>query len=97
MGAGAFHGRVRKGNGCSHPAITTRSAKRNFMFEKLAGVSLFSFEHVFDLFHPRALVAPHTGQRPSRLVARAVRSAIGASGQRSSIIDPDDRFAVAGR
>lgn len=35
MGAGAFHGRVRKGNGCSHPAITTRSAKRNFMFEKL--------------------------------------------------------------
>ena len=30
MGAGAFHGRVRKGNGCSHPAITTRSAKRNF-------------------------------------------------------------------
>ncbi|WP_427126577.1 hypothetical protein, partial [Rhizobium leguminosarum] len=37
----------------------------------------------------------HTGQRPSRLVARAVRSAIGASGQRSCIIDPDDRFAVA--
>lgn len=35
MGAGAFHGRVRKGNGCSHPAITTRSAKRNFLFEKL--------------------------------------------------------------
>jgi hypothetical protein len=34
MGAGAFHGRVRKGNGCSHPAITTRSAKRNV--EKLA-------------------------------------------------------------
>ena len=27
MGAGAFHGRVRNGNGCSHPAITTRSAK----------------------------------------------------------------------
>ncbi len=34
IGAGAFHGRVRNGNGCSHPAITTRSAKRN-MFEKL--------------------------------------------------------------
>lgn len=29
MGAGAFHGRVRNGNGCSHPAITTRSAKGN--------------------------------------------------------------------
>ena len=29
IGAGAFHGRVRKGNGCSHPAITTRSAKGN--------------------------------------------------------------------
>ena len=27
IGAGAFHGRVRNGNGCSHPAITTRSAK----------------------------------------------------------------------
>ena len=33
IGAGAFHGRVRNGNGCSHPAMTTRSAKRNF--EKL--------------------------------------------------------------
>ncbi len=48
MGAGAFHGRVRKGNGCSHPAITTRSAKRNFgpnladlaRFEKLVKFSL---------------------------------------------------------
>ena len=29
IGAGAFHGRVRNGNGCSRPAITTRSAKRN--------------------------------------------------------------------
>ena len=31
IGAGAFHGRVRNGNGCSHPAITTRSAKGNVM------------------------------------------------------------------
>src|SRR5690606_26214739 len=30
IGAGAFHGRVRNGNGCSHPAITTRAAKRMF-------------------------------------------------------------------
>ena len=29
IGAGAFHGRVRNGIGCSHPAVTTRSAKRN--------------------------------------------------------------------
>ena len=29
IGAGAFHGRVRNGNGCSRPAMTTRSAKRN--------------------------------------------------------------------
>ena len=28
ISAGAFHGRVRNGNGCSHPAITTRSTKR---------------------------------------------------------------------
>ena len=27
IGAGVFHGRVRNGIGCSHPAITTRSAK----------------------------------------------------------------------
>ena len=34
IGAGAFHGRVRNGTGCSHPAITTRSAKNN-EYEKL--------------------------------------------------------------
>jgi hypothetical protein len=34
IGAGAFHGRVRNGIGCSHPAVTTRSAKRN-VHEKL--------------------------------------------------------------
>ncbi len=28
IGAGAFHGRVRDGIGCSHSAITTRSAKK---------------------------------------------------------------------
>jgi hypothetical protein len=35
IGAGAFHGRVRNGNGCSHPARTTRSAKRKANHEKL--------------------------------------------------------------
>src|SRR5262245_65371662 len=34
ISAGAFHGRVRNGNGCSHPANTTRSAK-GMLFEKL--------------------------------------------------------------
>jgi hypothetical protein len=29
IGAGAFHGRVRKGNGCGRPAMTTRSFKGN--------------------------------------------------------------------
>ena len=28
IGAGAFHGRVRNGIGCSHPAIITRSAEK---------------------------------------------------------------------
>ena len=27
MGAGVFHGRVRDGIGCGHPAIATRSSK----------------------------------------------------------------------
>lgn len=29
IGAGAFHGRVRNGNGCGRPAMTTRSFKGN--------------------------------------------------------------------
>ena len=28
IGAGAFHGRVRNGIGCGHPAIATRSAEK---------------------------------------------------------------------
>ena len=55
IGAGAFHGRVRNGNGCGRPAMTTRSAKGNLpalaapeLFEKLAKVFHFVFfvEHV---------------------------------------------------
>lgn len=47
IGAGAFHGRVRNGNGCSRPAITTRSAKRNMcivihtLIEKLESTRLY--------------------------------------------------------
>ena len=31
IGAGAFHGRVRNGIGCSHPAIITRSAETSYL------------------------------------------------------------------
>ena len=39
IGAGAFHGRVRNGNGCSHPALTTRSTKGK-IYTCRAGVNL---------------------------------------------------------
>ncbi len=46
IGAGAFHGRVRNGIGCSRSAITTRSAKNTNKNEKLivfrADIELFS-------------------------------------------------------
>ena len=42
IGAGAFHGRVRNGIGCSRSAITTRSAKRT-LFEKLFFVPATAF------------------------------------------------------
>ena len=41
IGAGAFHGRVRNGTGCSHPAITTRSAKNNECEKLVFFVGLF--------------------------------------------------------
>ncbi len=56
MGAGAFHGRVRKGNGCIHPAMTTRSAKRND--EKLDFVTRFCFHDVLEM----ARLAPAAGK-----------------------------------
>ena len=51
IGAGAFHGRVRNGIGCSHPAVTTRSAKRN-VHEKL--VFFVCFDLIFYIAHARA-------------------------------------------
>ena len=42
ISAGAFHGRVRNGIGCSRSAITTRSAKRT-LFEKLFSVPSIVF------------------------------------------------------
>ena len=50
ISAGAFHGRVRNGIGCSRSAITTRSAKRT-LFEKL-----LSFGAVRRAVAPRAQV-----------------------------------------
>jgi hypothetical protein len=45
IGAGAFHGRVRNGIGCSHPAVTTRSAKRNVHEKLVLFVLIISLTH----------------------------------------------------
>ena len=37
IGAGAFHGRVRNGIGCGHPAMTTRSPRRTRPRPSLGG------------------------------------------------------------
>ncbi len=42
IGAGAFHGRVRNGIGCSRSAITTRSAKNTNMRSWLSFVQILS-------------------------------------------------------
>ena len=49
IGAGAFHGRVRNGNGCGHPAMTTRSAKGNLHAFGMNIVPLFCFGKPFLL------------------------------------------------
>lgn len=57
ISAGAFHGRVRNGIGCSRSAITTRSAKRT-LFEKL-------------FFVPRRrLLRLASGRKPASATAR---------------------------
>jgi hypothetical protein len=82
MGAGAFHGRVRNGNGCSHPAITTRSTKGKNCAgdsakpnEKLARETLFyllntSFQSVLGTSGACSArpraVAPDGAARPER-------------------------------
>ncbi len=68
ISAGAFHGRVRNGIGCSHPAITTRSAKGMF-FEKLCLQTIFGQS---PSLRPKAgAVAP----RPRSVRPKAVRHA----------------------
>ena len=57
-----FHGRVRDGNGCRHPAITTRSAKSKF--EKLE-FDLFALTAAPIIFDDLACAgAPHVRRRP---------------------------------
>ncbi len=91
IGAGAFHGRVRNGNGCSHPAITTRSAKRKVNDEKLVRLRLV-FEHVcrrcasVAWWHGLADVQDGS---PSPIVWRAVRSAIARQDRTASTLSDD--------
>lgn len=70
IGAGAFHGRVRNGNGCGRPAMTTRSTKGNVM-RSWQALPVF-FLNTSSL--PGLRGTSHTGQRPSPIVWRAVRS-----------------------
>ena len=49
IGAGAFHGRVRNGNGCGRPAMTTRSIKGNEPTFLLACVEKLDFGSSPDL------------------------------------------------
>ena len=60
IGAGAFHGRVRNGNGCGRPAMTTRSAKGNpptFAASVCFREAGFFCEHVgFFCLHAVAIV-----------------------------------------
>jgi hypothetical protein len=93
IGAGAFHGRVRNGNGCSHPAITTRSTKGKNCAgdsakpnEKL--VEVFTsfvlntfFTMIFALGFDRSRKASQA-QSASPVVWRAVRSAAALRRQR---------------
>ena len=78
IGAGAFHGRVRNGIGCSRSAITTRSAKG--MFEKL---DLCTGRTIRPRGHSKSsrandcedirTAAGRKADWPSRLMARPVR------------------------
>ena len=43
MGAGAFHGRVRDGIGCRHPAIATRSSNTPARLTAKTGCQVLDF------------------------------------------------------
>ena len=62
IGAGAFHGRVRNGIGCSHPAIITRSAKGlNDFWLAPAQAGVWSFSLAFG---DASLTGDDAGQLP---------------------------------
>ena len=76
IGAGAFHGRVRNGNGCGRPAITTRSAKGN-VIEKLAGIRLFSkLNTLFVLSSRCRILRMLRCRRRAKLLATNYRSVL---------------------
>ncbi len=58
-----------------------------YVLRSWQALACFLFEHVFRSFPAADACGTHTGQRPSPIVWRAVRSAIGASGQRSGFIE----------
>ena len=70
IGAGAFHGRVRNGNGCGHPAITTRSAKGNVMrsWQAFACLSYFMNTSFRSSLSPRPEAA--SARRVANRLAR---------------------------
>lgn len=76
IGAGAFHGRVRNGNGCGRPAMTTRSAKGK-TFEKLveAFASFVFLEHVVFCLHAAAILRSLRCRRRAKRLATDLRPA----------------------
>lgn len=67
ISAGAFHGRVRNGIGCSRSAITTRSAKRTLL-EKLFSVPRRRFLQVASGISPQARLRVAGFPAPSRSI-----------------------------
>lgn len=78
IGAGAFHGRVRNGNGCGRPAMTTRSAKgKQRSWSRANRQSAIGVRAYWDCLLVECLgVSQALGLPP--VVRRAVRSALGA-------------------
>ena len=79
IGAGAFHGRVRNGNGCSHSARTTRSAKRKARHREAGEIFISNYlisNAIFSLvFYQAAGNYPYrpVGRRPRLADARPER------------------------
>ena len=96
IGAGAFHGRVRNGNGCSHPARTTRSAKRKAQQARSwGGLRLQLFDIGCLFFFALACVGlPIQAGRPSATFGRPVRSATSASGQKTDLVAKGDKMII---